>query len=355
MDGVVIITGSTGLIGSASARIFHEQGVRVVGIDDDTRATLFGPMASTAPLRPLLEQRLERYRHVASDVRNAAAMEELFAEYSSDIVAVVHCAGQPSHDWAASAPLTDFDINARATLILLDLTRRFAPEASFLFCSTNKVYGDRPNRLAVIDQGQRFDLPAEHPCFDGVGEEMEIDATTHSLFGVSKTAADLAVQEYGRYFGLRTACFRAGCITGRHHSAVRLHGFLAYLVRCVVTTGRYEVIGYGGKQVRDNLHASDLASMFLEFVRNPRVAAVYNVGGGRERSCSILEAIAMVERVSGRRARLEHTSVPRLGDHRWYISNTGRFRNDYPDWRPSHSLLDMVTELVEAPAEQLGA
>ena len=344
---VAVVTGAAGLVGSAAARHFAAEGLDVVGIDNDLRARLFGPGASTEPTRLRLERDLgHAYRHLEVDVRDRSSIDGIFARTRGDVAVVVHAAAQPSHDWAASDPLTDFDVNASGTLNVLEATRRHSPDAVVVFASSNKVYGDRPNDLPLLDTGTRLDLPPGHPMFDGVDEAMPIDASLHSLFGASKVAADVLVQEYGRYFGMATACFRAGTVTGPDHAAAELHGFLAYVVRCAVTSTTYVVRGHGGKQVRDVLHADDLAAAFGAFVRAPREAAVFNIGGGRGREVSVLEAIALVEEVSGVEIDRKIDDAPRRGDHRWWVTSNARLASEL-GWVPTHDLRAIVESLLE--------
>jgi CDP-paratose 2-epimerase len=348
--GIVVVTGSAGLIGSAAVRHYAGAGHLVVGIDNDMRARFFGPEASTAPTRDALVCELgAHYLHYHLDVRDSERIEELFSTYSSDIEVVVHAASQPSHDWAARDPRTDFDINASATLTLLEATRHYAPAAAFIFTSTNKVYGDSPNRLPFVELPTRWDLPVDHPAYDGIPESMSIDASLHSLFGVSKTSADLLVQEYGRYFGLRTVVFRCGCLTGRASAGAPLHGFLSYLVRCFRERRPYQIIGYAGKQVRDIIHSADVISVFDAYVRSGLPGGrVYNLGGGRRNSCSVLEAISMCRHMCGHSIELSMIEAPRVGDHQWYITDLSRIREDFPDWRITHSLESTVTSMLDA-------
>ncbi len=345
---VAVVTGAGGLVGAAAARLLAAKGLDVVGVDNDTRARLFGPEASTRKGWSALEREVGRYRHVEADIRDGAVEEQVFARLGREITLVVHAAAQPSHDWAVRDPSEDFSINAGATLGLLEAARRHCPDAAFVFCSTNKVYGDTPNGLGFVELPTRWELPTSHPLFAGIDETMSIDATRHSLFGVSKTSADLLVQEYGRYFGMRTACFRCGCITGPGHAGTRLHGFLSYLVQCGVAGRPYTVIGYGGKQVRDNIDARDLATAFWCFFEQPRAGAVYNVGGGRRSNCSVLEAIDTVEALTGRPMAWSMEPEPRVGDHQWWISDTRRFEADYPEWRPTRGIREMIGEIGEA-------
>ena len=298
---VVLVTGSAGLIGAEAVRFFAAESFDVVGIDNDMRRIFFGNEASTAWSRQRLEIEVKNYRHIDGDIRDAGLLDAVFAGYGSAISAVVHTAAQPSHDWAASDPQTDFTVNANGTLNLLEATRRHCPDAAFVFTSTNKVYGDAPNSLPLIEQELRWEVGPEHPfAAHGIDERMSVDSCLHSLFGASKLAADVVVQEYGRYFGMRTACFRGGCLTGPGHSGTKLHGFLAYLVKCAVTGDPYTILGYKGKQVRDNIHSYDLVNAFWHFIQAPRAGAVYNIGGSRHTNCSMLEAIAACERLTGR-------------------------------------------------------
>ena len=345
---VIIVTGSGGLIGSQAVTHFAKLTDEIVGIDNNMRADFFGPDASTDWVIEDLSSRLDNYHHVNSDIRDTDRITALFSEYGSDISLVVHAAAQPSHDWAASDPQTDFGINANGTLNLLEATRQHAPRAAFIFTSTNKVYGDTPNTLPLVEHETRWELDPAHPWYvHGIPEDMSVDQSTHSLFGVSKLAADALVQEYGRYFDMKTAAFRGGCLTGPDHAGAELHGFLAYLVKCVVEGRPYTVFGHGGKQVRDNIHASDLISAFDHFYRSPRVGEVYNIGGGRRINCSMREAIALAESLSGRTLDWTYSDEERIGDHRWYVSDTRRFEAHYPEWELSYSLEDIMAEMVE--------
>ena len=345
---IAIVTGSAGLIGASAASFLAKQGMDVVGIDNDMRKYFFGNEASTRWNKELLERSLKNYDHVESDIRNQNAVEALFQRHGNRIVLVLHAAAQPSHDWAAREPHTDFAINATGTLNLLEATRRYSPEAVFIFTSTNKIYGDTPNRLPLVELETRWELPPTHHFAGGIDETMSIDQSLHSLFGVSKLSADLLVQEYGRYFGLHTACFRGDCLTGPAHSGAELHGFLAYLVKCAVTELPYTVVGYKGKQVRDNLHASDLAAAFWQFFLNPRSGAVYNIGGGRFANCSVIEAMLAAERAVGLPIRRSYKGEPRRGDHIWWISDTTKFRHDYPNWKPQYGITEIIEEIAEA-------
>lgn len=345
---VVIVTGSAGLIGSETVRCFAKQGMEVVGIDNDMRAEFFGAEASTAWNLELLEKQVPAYRHVNADIRDETVMQSLFQRYGSDLQAVVHCAAQPSHDWAASDPFKDFTVNANGTLVLLEMTRQHAPDAVFIFTSTNKVYGDAPNELPLVETETRWEL-TDHPYAEfGIDETMRIDQCKHSLFGVSKLAADVLVQEYGRYFGMKTAIFRGGCLTGPAHSGTQLHGFLAYLAKCAVTGAHYTVFGYKGKQVRDNIHSHDLVTMFWEFFQQPRVAEVYNTGGSRHSNCSMLEAIQTCEGLTGREMNWSYEETHRIGDHIWWIGDVRKFQGHYPNWRYRYSIREILEEIVEA-------
>ncbi len=349
---VAIVTGAGGLVGAAAVRRLVEAGFDVIGFENDTRARLFGPEASTAPTARRLADEYSEFQWLDTDIRDAEQVERAFAEHGAAIEVVVHAAAQPSHDWAAREPHTDFSINATATLNLLESTRRHAPDASFAFISTNKVYGDLANQLPLEELETRLELPADHPYHPGIDTSMSIDRSTHSLFGVSKAAADLLVQEYGRYFGLPTVCLRCGCITGPDHAGAVLHGFLAYLMKATVTGAPYTVFGYGGKQVRDNIHSADLAEACLAFHRAPRRAAVYNLGGGRFANCSMLEAIAACERIAGRPLEWQLSEEPRKGDHRWWISDVAEFRRDYPEWELRYDIEAMLSEIHEQNAER---
>jgi CDP-paratose 2-epimerase len=345
-----IVTGSGGLIGSESAIHFVERGWTVLGVDNDMRARFFGPEASTARMSAQLAERYpDAFVPVELDIRDAEGLMRLFAAHRPELV--IHCAAQPSHDWAASDPQTDFGVNANGTLNLLEAARAHAPDAPFVFCSTNKVYGDRPNALPLEERETRLELPEDHRWHGGIDTTMSIDTSTHSLFGVSKAAADLLVQEYGRYFGMPTVCFRGGCLTGPNHAGTKLHGFLSYLMRCTITGEPYTVFGYGGKQVRDNIHSADLVSAFEAFARSPRAAAVYNLGGGRECNCSMLEAIELCEEIAGRRLDWTLSDEARIGDHRWWISDLEAFQRDHPGWRLRYGVRDILREIHDANVE----
>ena len=353
---VAIVTGSGGLIGSESVAHLVERGYDVVGIENDMRAYFFGPSASTAhQTQRLLERYPESFRSLDLDIRDPDAVDRLVAGHASQLELVIHTAAQPSHDWAANEPLTDFGINAVGTLHLLEAVRRHKPEATFIFTSTNKVYGDTPNFLPLVELETRLELPEGHEYHGGIPTTMSIDQTLHSLFGASKAAADLLVQEYGRYFDMPTVCFRGGCLTGPNHAGARLHGFLSYLMRCTVSGEPYTVYGYDGKQVRDNIHSADLVRAFEHFHAAPRTAAVYNIGGGRESNCSMLEAIDVCERIAGRELSWTLGDAPRIGDHRWWISDLAAFRTDYPEWNLSYGIEEILREIYEANVEAWSA
>jgi CDP-paratose 2-epimerase len=345
---VAVITGSAGLIGSEAAVFFADQGLDIVGIDNDMRRVFFGDEASTRWNRERLEKEVgKRYQHLDLDIRDENEIGRIFKRYSNDISVVIHTAAQPSHDWAAKEPMTDFSINATGTVVLLEATRIHCPEAPFIFTSTNKVYGDTPNRLPLQELETRWEIAPDHTYTAGIREDMSIDHCLHSLFGVSKVAADLMVQEYGKYFGIRTACFRGGCLTGPHHSGAELHGFLAYLMKCAVSGTAYTVFGYKGKQVRDNIHSADLVSALHQFFLAPRVAEVYNIGGGRHSNASMLEAIQMCQELSGSDLTWDYSETNRIGDHIWWISDNGKFAKHYPDWHQRYDLESILREIFE--------
>jgi CDP-paratose 2-epimerase len=349
-----IVTGSGGLIGSESVARFVELGYDVLGLENDMRARFFGAAASTARVSEALLARFpDAFRSLPIDVRDRDAVERLFAEHGQRIELVVHTAAQPSHDWAATDPHMDFEVNALGTLNLLEATRRNADAATFVHCSTNKVYGDLPNALPLLELPERLELPQEHRYYEGIDTSMSIDRSTHSLFGVSKTSADLLVQEYGRYFGMHTVCFRGGCLTGPNHAGAMLHGFLSYLMRATVTGAPYTVFGYGGKQVRDNIHAADLVAAFAAFHASPKGGGVvYNIGGGRACNCSMLEAIELCRQIAGRELDWTLSEQNRLGDHRWWISDLRPFERDYPAWGLTRGLEDILREVHEQNAER---
>ncbi|MDO8607341.1 MAG: NAD-dependent epimerase/dehydratase family protein [Phaeospirillum sp.] len=353
---IAIVTGSAGLIGSEAVRFLAGKGLTVVGVDNNLRQTFFGADGSTLWNRQQLETTVAGYRHVDADIRDADAMNALFQHYAGSIAMVIHTAAQPSHDWAANDPFMDFTVNANGTLVLLEATRKFAKTAPFIFTSTNKVYGDTPNRLPLIERETRWECDPSHAYgVHGIDETMSIDGCMHSLFGASKASADLMVQEYGRYFGMPTACFRGGCLTGPAHSGAQLHGFLSYLVKCAVTDRAYTVFGYKGKQVRDNIHSYDLVNALWHFASNPRIGEVYNIGGSRHSECSMLEAIVVCEKLTGRPMNWSYTDGNRAGDHIWWVSDVRKFQSHYPDWTYKYDLVTLLTEIHDALVERTKA
>lgn len=346
---IAVVTGSAGLIGSEAARHFAGLGLDVLGIDNDMRSQFFGSGASTRwQLAELQKDLGQRYRHHDADIRDRGYVEQLFAQYGSNIALVIHTAAQPSHDWAAREPHTDFTINANGTLNLLEATRLHCPDAVFIFTSTNKVYGDTPNRLPLVELDTRWEIEHKHRYANGIQEDMSVDQSVHSLFGASKVAADILVQEYGRYFDMKTACFRGGCLTGPNHSGTQLHGFLAYLMKCTLTGVPYSIFGYHGKQVRDNIHSFDLIHAFDQFFKAPRSAEVYNIGGGRHSHCSLLEAIQLCQEITGRELTHTYHDEHRIGDHIWYVSNVSRFQSHYPRWRLTFNVYDILQDIYQA-------
>lgn len=343
---IAIVTGSGGLIGSATVEHFAPSFERVVGIDNDMRATFFGPEASTRWNIDELKERVANYVHVEMDIRDRGGVERLFAEHGDSITLIIHTAAQPSHDKAAQIPFLDFEVNAGGTLNLLEAARNHCPKATFIFTSTNKVYGDNPNLLPLVEQGTRWEVATDHPyAAEGIDEHMSIDHTKHSLFGASKVAADVMVQEYGRYFGMNTVCFRGGCLTGPRHAGTQLHGFLSYLMKCAMTGSPYTIFGYKGKQVRDNIHSADLVRMFDRYHAAPRPGEVYNAGGGRFANCSMQEAIALCEAITGKRMNVTYSDQARIGDHIWYISDVRRFKEHYPGWTHEHDIRSTLREI----------
>lgn len=346
---VILITGSSGLIGSEAARFFHDKGFDIVGVDNNLRKYFFGEDGSVDWNTNKLKKDLKNFVHYNEDIRDEKAINEIFKKYNKDIHAVIHTAAQPSHDWAAREPFTDFTVNANGTLVLLEATRNIAPDAVFVFTSTNKVYGDAPNEFPLVEKEKRWEIAEDHPYFEfGIDENLRIDQSKHSLFGASKVAADVLMQEYGRYFGLKSGLFRGGCLTGPAHSGAELHGFLAYLVKCVVQEKPYTIYGYKGKQVRDNIHSYDLVNAFWHFIQNPKEGAVYNMGGSRHSHCSMLEAIEISERLAGKKLDYSYSETNRAGDHIWYVSDVRRFQNDYPNWAYEYDLERILAEIVDA-------
>jgi len=342
---ICIVTGSAGLIGSEAVEFFSKKFDLIVGIDNNMREEFFGKEASTIWNRKRLEKNISNYRHYSIDIRDNKEIEKLFKEYNSDIKLVVHTAAQPSHDWAAKDPFKDFSVNANGTLVMLENTRKYAKDAVFIFTSTNKVYGDTPNKLPLVELETRYEIEKNHKYYNGIDESMSIDQSLHSLFGASKVAADILVQEYGRYFEMKTGVFRGGCLTGPNHSGTKLHGFLSYLMKCAITKQHYTIFGYKGKQVRDNIHSFDLINMFWHFYKNPRCGEVYNVGGSRHSNCSMLEAIKMCEEITGNKMNYSYSPQNRKGDHIWYISDVSKFKSHYPDWEFTYNIKDILIEI----------
>jgi CDP-paratose 2-epimerase len=341
----VLVTGSNGLIGSEVVSYFAEQQHKVYGIDNNMRADFFGPKGDTRWNQARLSGLYSNFSHYDIDIRKRRTILDWFSEHAPNLI--VHCAAQPSHDLAAQRPFDDFDVNAGGTLNLLEATRMYSFDAPFVFMSTNKVYGDAPNRIPLKELPTRWDYD-DSAFVNGIGEDFPVDQSMHSIFGASKASADLMVQEYGRYFGMKTCCLRGGCLTGPHHSGVELHGFLSYLVKVNVDEQIYRIFGYKGKQVRDNIHALDVARFIAAFADKPRCGEVYNIGGGRANSCSILEAFDIVEKITGKPMRYEYVEEHRKGDHICYISDLSKAKRHYPEWGISVSLDQIFTQIAEA-------
>ncbi len=344
---VVLITGSTGLVGSESVNFFSDKGFEVIGIDNNMRKFFFGKNASTIWVKNKLLKRNKNFKNLNIDIRNSNALEKVFKKVKKNISLIIHCAAQPSHDYAKDFPLIDFNVNATGTLNLLELTKKYCPNSPFIFMSTNKVYGDNPNSLNIIEKKTRWELKKNDKYFKGINEQFSTDGCTHSFFGVSKTYGDFIVQEYGKNIGLKTVCFRAGCITGPNHRGAKLHGFLSYLVKLSLKKKKYSLIGYKGKQVRDNIHSYDLVNCFWEFYKNPKRGEVYNIGGGRFSNCSIIEALNLVEDITGVKIKKKLIKKPRVGDHIWYISNLSKFKKHYPNWKQKYNTQKIIEELIE--------
>ena len=343
---LALITGSCGLVGSESSIFFSKKGFEIIGIDNNERKFFFGKDGDINWIKTKLKKNIKNYKHFHIDIRNYNSLESIFKKYKKKISVIIHCAAQPSHDWAKSKPFIDFDINAKGTLNLLELTKKYCSQSPFIFMSTNKVYGDNPNFLPLVENKSRWEIKKQHKYFKGIDEKMSIDNCTHSFFGASKTYADLVVQEYGKNVGLKTTCFRAGCITGPNHSGAKLHGFLSYLVKSSLLKKEYTLIGYKGKQVRDNIHSYDLVNCFWEFYKKPTSGKVYNIGGGRLSNCSVLEALHLVEGISGIKIKKKILKKNRIGDHIWYISDMRKFKKDYPNWKQKYSTKKIISELV---------
>lgn len=351
---IAIVTGSGGLIGSESVRFFSDKFDLVIGIDNDMRKYFFGSEASTNWNVADLKNNYSNYKHYTADIRDYEELKKIFNTYQSDIKLIVHTAAQPSHDWAAKEPITDFTVNANGTLNLLELTRAFCSDAVFIFTSTNKVYGDNPNYLPLIELESRWEISESHLYSkNGIDENMSIDHTKHSVFGASKVAADIMTQEYGRYFGMKTGIFRGGCLTGPNHSGAQLHGFLSYLMKCTITGQPYTIFGYKGKQVRDNIHSYDLVNMFWHFYQNPKNGETYNAGGSRFSNCSMKEAIALCEEIADKKANIIYSDTNRIGDHIWYISDMTKYKSHYPDWNFKYDLKTTLTEIYHGIVKRL--
>ena len=344
---IALITGSCGLVGSESAVFFSKKGFKIIGIDNNARKFFFGKDGDITWIKNKLKSNLKNYSHFNADIRNFKILKKIFNKYKKNIKVIIHAAAQPSHDWAKNKPFIDFDINAKGTLNLLELTKIYCPKVPFIFMSTNKIYGNNPNFLPLIEKKTRWEIKKNHKYYSGIDESMSIDDCTHSFFGASKSYADLIVQEYGKNLGLNTVCFRAGCITGPNHSGAKLHGFLSYLVKASIKWKKYTLIGYKGKQVRDNIHSYDLVNCFWEYYKKPQPGKIYNVGGGRFSNCSILEAINIVEDLMNVEIKKKLIKYNRVGDHIWYISDMKRFKKDYPKWKQKYSIKKIIKELIE--------
>ncbi len=344
---LVIITGSTGLVGSEAVNFFSNKGFDVVGIDNNLRKFFFGNDGSTTWIKNKLLKKHKNFKNYNLDIRNFEKIKKIFKRYSKNISLIIHCAAQPSHDYGKNFPMIDFNVNATGTLNLLEATKKYCPDSPFIFMSTNKIYGDNPNDLKVVEKRERWELKPTDKFYKGIDEDFSIDHCTHSFFGVSKTYADLIVQEYGRNVGLKTVSFRAGCVTGPNHSGAKLHGFLSYLVKASLNKKRYNLIGYKGKQVRDNIHSFDLVNCFWEFYKKPKKGEVYNIGGGRYSNCSIIEALNMVEKITNIKIKKKLIRIPRVGDHIWYISNLKKFKKHYPNWKQKYNTKKIIEEIVD--------
>ncbi len=351
---IALISGSGGLIGSEAVSFFSDKFDLVIGIDNNLRQYFFGKDASTDWNRNRLAEKFPNYKDYSADIRNYDELEKIVKKYGADISLIVHTAAQPSHDWAAKEPLTDFSVNATGTLNLLELTRLYCPEAVFIFTSTNKVYGDNPNVLPLVELDTRWEIDRAHPYYErGIDEQMSIDQCKHSVFGASKVAADVMVQEYGKYFNMKTAVFRGGCLTGPNHSGAQLHGFLAYLMKCAITGNHYTIFGYKGKQVRDNIHSFDLVNMFWNYYQSPRRGEVYNAGGSRFSNCSMLEAITLCEEITGNKLSYSYSETNRIGDHIWYISDVSKFQSHYPQWKFRYGIKETLEEMFHSLRERV--
>jgi CDP-paratose 2-epimerase len=350
---ILIVTGSAGLIGSEAVEFMANKFDLIIGIDNNMRETFFGADASTIWNRKRLEQTINNYIHYDIDIRNSNDVELIYQKYGADIKLIIHSAAQPSHDWAAKQPFVDFSVNANGTLVLLEMTKKYCKNATFLYTSTNKVYGDTPNSLPLIELETRWEIDKTHQYYEhGIDEYMSIDQSKHSLFGVSKLSADILVQEYGRYFDMKTGVFRGGCLTGPKHSGTELHGFLSYLMKCAISGKQYNIFGYKGKQVRDNIHSYDLVNMLWHFYQSPKSGEVYNVGGSRFSNCSLIEAILICEEIVGKKMNYSYQESNRIGDHIWWISNVNKFKSHYPDWSYKYNIKDILIQIYQTLCEK---
>ena len=345
---IAIITGSSGLIGSESVNFFCKKGFDVIGIDKNLRKFFFGDSSSTLWIKNKLIKTYKNFNNYNIDIRDEQKLNKIFLKFKKNIKLIIHSAAQPSHDYGKNFPKIDFSINAAATLNLLELTRKYCPDAVFIFMSTNKVYGDNPNKLNFLEKKTRWELELRNKNYNGIDEQFSVDNCIHSFFGASKAYGDLIVQEYGKNVGLKTVCFRAGCITGPNHSGAKLHGFLSYLVKVSLLHKKYVMIGYKGKQVRDNLHSKDLINSFWEFYKNPKKGEIYNIGGGRYSNCSIIEALNIFEKITHIGVKKIFKKEPRVGDHIWYISNIDKFKKDYPNWKQEYNTEKILYELIDS-------
>jgi CDP-paratose 2-epimerase len=343
---IIIITGANGLVGSEAVSFFSKKKYKVIGIDNNLRKFFFGEDGSTSWIKRKIIRENKNYIHHNIDIRNSQALDKLFKRYKNNISLIIHCAAQPSHDYGKNYPKIDFNVNATGTLNLLELTKKYCPNSPFIFMSTNKVYGDNPNKLKILEKRTRYELSKKNKFYNGVNEKLSVDDCTHSFFGVSKIYADLIVQEYGRNVGLKTVCFRAGCITGPNHSGAKLHGFLSYLIKQSLLKKEYTILGYKGKQVRDNLHSFDLINCFWEYFKKPKKGMVYNIGGGRFSNCSILEAISEIEYIAKIKIKRKFIKQNRIGDHIWYITDNKKFKKDYPNWKQKYNTKKIIKELI---------
>ena len=343
---ICLITGSSGLVGSEAVIFFSKKNFEIIGIDNNFRKFFFGKSASTNQVKKKL-LKLNNFNHFNVDIRSSKKLSNIFKKYKNRIKLIIHCAAQPSHDWAYNNPMLDFEINARSTFNLLELTKSYCPKSIFIFLSTNKVYGDNPNNFSFVEKQKRFEIKKNHKYYYGIDENLKLDGCIHSFFGSSKLSADILVQEFGNNFGMKTVCFRGGCLTGSSHKGAELHGFLSYLVKTVLNNKTYNVFGYKGKQVRDNLHSSDLVNAFWEFYKKPKKGAVYNIGGSRISNCSILEAIELIEKIAKVKAKLKFFNNARVGDHIWWITNNSKFKKDYPNWKQNYNIKKILKEIIK--------